>query len=595
MTEAVYLETGPAPTFAVVHRPAPAVHNATGVVFCPMFGWEDFCTHRVRRNWAVALADAGHPTVRFDLPGTGDSFGSPQAPRRLEAWTAAVAGAATWLRQESGCVRVCAIGIGLGGLLAWRAAAEGAPIDDLALWATPLNGQQLTRHAHAAARLDINWELDRDRMGAAGPGDGLIAFEDGDMLDAAGQVTSRETVRELAGLDLRGLPLSDRAQRRVLLFAGPAPRADEELTEHLSATGVNLTLAPGDEYDAMMRSVRFAALPVGAVARSLAWLAEAAAPSSVVPREIDACRATRSVVVAQDGTIIRERPVRLDLPSGPAEAIITAPGDGPDAGLCVVFLNAAVDRRVGPNRLWVTLARRWAARGVAAVRVDVSGIGEADGPEAPESTAKAQYDRRRVRRTQELIDALAAGGVGDRFVLVGYCSGAYRAIHVAVDDPRVVAVLAVRVHFFRWSLWTVNVRDAWIEGWAPKPTDSRMKVLAGRVLVRVIPPVQRIHHRLMSLAQALPSYSERVIRRLDDRGTTLLLLLNRADLAHAELTQPGRRRRLSQLRHVRIRALPGQDIRFRPVASQRFVLNEMDRAFSSVLGTDDRDPARAMG
>ncbi len=35
-----------------------------------------------------------------------------------------------------------------------------------------------------------------------------------------------------------------------------------------------------------------------------------------------------------------------------------------------VLLNAGPQRRTGPNRMWVEIARRWAAKGVPTLRLD---------------------------------------------------------------------------------------------------------------------------------------------------------------------------------------------------------------------------------
>ena len=58
--------------------------------------------------------------------------------------------------------------------------------------------------------------------------------------------------------------------------------------------------------------------------------------------------------------------------------ILTEPV-GPAVDLCAVWLNAGPQRRIGPNRMWVETARRWAALGVPSVRVDLAAIGDADG------------------------------------------------------------------------------------------------------------------------------------------------------------------------------------------------------------------------
>ena len=146
------LSLEPDPVHAILHLPpADCVRKQTAVLMCPPFGWEEMCSHRSRRAWALMLASLGYPTARLDLPSTGNSGGLPSDPDRLAAWTGAVAGAAAWLRERTGAARIAAIGIGLGGMLAVRALSEGAEIDDLVLWAVPAKGRLLVREMRAYA------------------------------------------------------------------------------------------------------------------------------------------------------------------------------------------------------------------------------------------------------------------------------------------------------------------------------------------------------------------------------------------------------------------------------------------------------------
>jgi hypothetical protein len=81
----LYIGEGRDAAFAVFHDSGPE-RKELGVLFCPPFGWEDFCSFRSRRQWAGELAAAGHPSIRLDLPGGGDSGGSPRDADRLAAW-----------------------------------------------------------------------------------------------------------------------------------------------------------------------------------------------------------------------------------------------------------------------------------------------------------------------------------------------------------------------------------------------------------------------------------------------------------------------------------------------------------------------------
>lgn len=124
----LYIGAAPDAVCGQLHAPAGA-RQPTGVLIVSPWGWDDVAAHRSLRTWAQHLARSGHWTLRFDLPASGDSAGSPRDPARLEAWTGAISAAADRLRAESGCARIAALGLGLGGLLAGKAVADGARIE----------------------------------------------------------------------------------------------------------------------------------------------------------------------------------------------------------------------------------------------------------------------------------------------------------------------------------------------------------------------------------------------------------------------------------------------------------------------------------
>jgi pimeloyl-ACP methyl ester carboxylesterase len=233
----VYLGTGSDRCFALFHA-ADSSAARSAVLLCPPFGWEEICSYRSRRDWAGELALAGHPTLRFDLPGSGDSPGGPRDPGRLSAWTQALLDGGEWLRATSGAERLTAIGIGLGGLLAAHAALEGAEIDELVLWAVPARGRSLVRELRAFSRLEAaNVVAPTDpRQSAAGA--------DGELV-ANGYLLSGETVAALERLDLGEPPTRTIATRRVLLLGRDGLKADERLRAAFEQAGASVTSADG--------------------------------------------------------------------------------------------------------------------------------------------------------------------------------------------------------------------------------------------------------------------------------------------------------------------------------------------------------------
>ncbi len=113
--------------------------------------------------------------------------------------------------------------------------------------------------------------------------------------------------------------------------------------------------------------------------------------------------------------------------------IMTTPSDPVPGAPAVVLLNAGLLHRVGPNRMYVDLARRLADLGFTSLRFDMSGVGDSEVQDGG-----LLYIERSVGDTLAANDALAERFGLDRFVLLGLCTGAFNAFRSALRDDRVV-------------------------------------------------------------------------------------------------------------------------------------------------------------
>jgi pimeloyl-ACP methyl ester carboxylesterase len=102
--------------------------------------------------------------------------------------------------------------------------------------------------------------------------------------------------------------------------------------------------------------------------------------------------------------------------------------------------------RIGPHRLYVTLARRWARLGFTVLRMDLSGIG--DSATAAGVTENLCYPDCAVADVQMALSALERAGVARRFILGGLCSGGDLTFQTALHDPRVVGALILNPRTF---------------------------------------------------------------------------------------------------------------------------------------------------
>ena len=72
--------------FGLLHEPDPATPAREAFVFCHPFGEEKLWTHRTYVSMARRLAERGHPVLRFDFLGNGDSDGAFADSRSPAPW-----------------------------------------------------------------------------------------------------------------------------------------------------------------------------------------------------------------------------------------------------------------------------------------------------------------------------------------------------------------------------------------------------------------------------------------------------------------------------------------------------------------------------
>ena len=243
------------------------------------------------------------------------------------------------------------------------------------------------------------------------------------LLDESGLVITKDLADSISAIDLRKVPLPDPAERNVLLFQRTGVKADEEFVEHVRASGIAVTVEPGDGYQPLNRYVQQSVVPIDAIEASVGWLADIETPEPEAAF-VDPVVSTDSIEIIEDGVATRETSTWIEPSAGRIFAVITEPLWAEGANLCAVFSSGGSDRRTGPNRLWVETARVWASRGVTSVRIDPVGIDDSDGDERAWAPLHDHCKPVQVDRMEEVLDVLESRGLPSRFVLVGLCSGA---------------------------------------------------------------------------------------------------------------------------------------------------------------------------
>jgi pimeloyl-ACP methyl ester carboxylesterase len=251
------------------HPSSPGVARDVAVVLCPPWGDEYYRSHRAYRHLAARLAEAGCPTLRFDLFGCGDSEGDEESAR-LSHWLGDVSTAVEAVRSKSGLVDVCLVGFRLGASLATLAAAEIDEICALVLWDPVIRGRDFVDELEVAHRdLLDGFPVALTRSSR---------YEH--VVELSGFAVSPALLDDLGGFDLEAVDLGDAGSGRhpstateILLIDTTGETGEVSLLslEGLGAHTTRLSLGVSETW---IRRVDLALVPHEVLDGVVSWLTE---------------------------------------------------------------------------------------------------------------------------------------------------------------------------------------------------------------------------------------------------------------------------------------------------------------------------------
>jgi alpha-beta hydrolase superfamily lysophospholipase len=453
VSEPLYFPSGGNQIFAWLHRPAVRHPANLGLVLCRPFGYEGLCTHRSVRTFAETAAKLGVPSLRFDYLGCGDSADIDPDADQITTWVQDTLAAVTELRRRTGVEHVCLLGIRLGALLASLAAAQSKSIEGLVLVAPVLSGKRYLRDLRTA-RLAAQMGKDPQR---ANRGTADSETTTPGSLESSGYVMSAASIDTLSKVNISALPAPP-VPHTLILDRQDLPVA-RSWHEALLAAGVATQYRelPGFVEMALV-APQYAVVPAAMTEAIGGWLkdllgkleARTVQPLPAMP-PADPNAPTPELRLPPDGSDDdrpREQPVSFgsDIP---LFGIMTQPAQKEARRRGVIFINAGADHHMGPSRMHVSLARRWARSGYYVLRMDLAGLGDSE-----TRVDKADDVTFPPAALDDIRDAVAL--LRERYevreiTLMGLCSGAYHALRAAAAALPVERVLLVNPMNYFWS------------------------------------------------------------------------------------------------------------------------------------------------
>jgi alpha-beta hydrolase superfamily lysophospholipase len=427
--EPVFFGRQERPLFGWLHRPEQQ-SCSVGLVICNPLGYEAICAHRSIKHFATAAASASIPALRFDYDGTGDSAGSDFDSDRLGAWLTSIQLAVDTLKQRTGVTRVCLLGIRAGATLATKVAADRSDVAGVIAIAPVVSARTYLRELRALS-------LSRASNDKATVQD--------DVLEAAGFSLTSETRDALSTLDITKLP---RAPANVLLIERNDLASNAALIKHWSEQHIQLTTERLPGYVEMMLDSHDAIVPQEMLGASMKWLGTIAGGETQPHRTQESALITSATFASDGPSSVREQACFLDDHRLIFGIISTpAPEQTPVRALAMLVNSGAV-HHIGPNRLYVTLARKWAAQGIGVIRLDLSGIGDS-------ATRPGEKENIVYSSCAGADIAAALAFVRQRFGDIpvhsmGVCSGGYHSFKAAVAGAHLKTVVCINPLTFQW-------------------------------------------------------------------------------------------------------------------------------------------------
>jgi pimeloyl-ACP methyl ester carboxylesterase len=350
--------------------------------------------------------------MRVDYAGTGDSEGNQPEVGLVDQWLCDASAAVTFVKEVAVTGIVHLIGVRSGALIASVCASKSRFDGGLVLWDAHVSGARFVRELTANSRLAYF---------ASGP----------ELLESVGFPYSPDMLRDLSKLDV---VQSLHGNSHPVLVVTRRGQPESSLAKRLANSGAVVSSIDAENLEQMLVEPHHTRVPEAAIRSVVDWLAEISDRSTcqaiVCPTREKPALELLPENVSED---FIERPVEIGLTK--MFGMLCSPKDWNAMSRPMILIgNAGSIYHIGPNRLYVMLARKLAQAGFASIRYDLANIGES--PRNFHVEDNIPYPSDAVAWISDVIKYAHENLGFTSIVLTGFCSGATQAFQAALAQDR---------------------------------------------------------------------------------------------------------------------------------------------------------------
>ncbi|MCF6193191.1 MAG: alpha/beta hydrolase [Kangiellaceae bacterium] len=398
--------------FCWLHLPIKNEISKTGVIICSPLGYEYSHTHRTVRHLSDQLASNNYATIRFDYSGTGDSASDLFAKDRIESFNDNIGSVIELLKEKLGIQKICLIGIRLGGTFAARY-SHYSSVDQLILWSCYTKGRTYIRETKALERLASH-----------------SVKQVKNFIDSGGFIITIEAEKTLNEINL--LKQTYQVKENVLIIERDDLTPNEKLLQYISNQKISVEMYLMSNYLEMMAEPHETKVPKDTLNHIATWIGAYDSPISLAltDKQVNWFSNRKHVSFNNISETICRQPMSKLM------GILSVSKEGKNKQsdkTLILLANSGSVHRVGPNRVYVELARAAAEAGHSVLRFDLGNLG--DSVQVTQPNENDPYPLHATADIAQTIGFMKRAHGFEKFVLAGLCSGAYSVFHAGLKLP----------------------------------------------------------------------------------------------------------------------------------------------------------------